>query len=221
MLRTANQRLAALVLAGGAVALVALLLLAFTLPQMQPDLAGTWFTINYLLVSELTDSAFYERQSFLEPYTHAAIVTMTAFILSHLLGLFLALRVLRKGWESVRRLRVFFTLNRLSATLTWVGAAIAVASMAWFLSTCTWYMSFCELSLTSGLPLAWMDMIWLVLSPLTDIFDPPPPYFDQTPSYKAYLTITALALSYASSLALAVRTLVMEQQLELRAAPEL
>ena len=206
MLKTANQRLAALVLAVGVVALVALLLLAYTFPQRQPNLADTWFTANFISVYALTDGAFYDIPPIFERYSATAIATMSALTLSYGLGLWLAMRVLREGWRNVRR-RAFFTPHRLSAALVWVGAAIAVAGMAWFLRTCTGYLSFCELSLTSGLPLAWMDMIWLVLSPLTDIFDPPPPYFDPTPSHKAYLTLTALALSYLLCLALAAGTL--------------
>ena len=207
MLRTANQRLATLVLVGGAVALVMLLLLAFTLPQIQPDLAMTWTTINYLFVAELTDDAFYEPQSFLEPYTNAAIVTMTAFILSHWLGLFLALRVLLRGWRKVRKLSVFFTLNQLSAALVLVGGVITSGGMVWFMSTCTWYLSFCELSLKTGLPLAWMDVHYIASSQLSDLVDPLPSYFDHAVIHRAYIMTTALAISYVFSLALAGGTL--------------
>ena len=201
MLKTANQRLAALVLVGGVVALVTLLLLAFTLPQKQPDLAMTWTTINYLFVAELTDDAFYD------PYTNAAIVTMTAFILSHWLGLFLALRILLKGWRKVRRPRVFFTLNRLNAALVLVSGAITTGGMVWFMSTCTWYLSFCKLSLKTGLPLAWMDVHYIASSQLSDLVDPLPSYFDHAVIHRAYITVTALALSYVFSLALAGGTL--------------
>ena len=207
MLRTANQRIAALVLVGGMVSLVALLLLAFTLPQMHPDLVMTWLTTNILFVSELTDGAFYEPDSFLEPYTNAAIVTMTAFILSHLLGLFLALRVLLKGWRKVRRQRVFFTLNWLNAALVLVGGAITTGGMVWFMSTCTWYLSFCKLSLKTGLLLAWMDVHYIASSQLSDLVDPLPSYFDQAVIHRAYIMTTALAISYVFSLVLAVRTL--------------
>lgn len=206
MLKTANQRIAALVLAGGAISLVALLLLAYTLPQRHPNLVETWFTANFISVFALTQGAFYDIPTILERYSAASMATMTAFILSYGLGLWLAVRVLREGWRSVRR-RAFFTRNRLSAALVWVGGVIAVAGMAWFWSACAQYMSFCELSLPASLPLAWMELQYLFLSPLTDIFDPPPPYYDQTLSHKAYLTITALAISYLFGLALAVATL--------------
>ena len=208
MLKTANQRLAMLVLAGGAVALVALLLLAFTLPQRQPDLANAWFTANFIFIYALTAGAFYEIGSYLGPYTHTAIVTMSALIVSYGLGLFLALRVLLRGGRSMRWLRAFFTRNRLSAALAWVGAVSALGGMAWFMSNCAWYLNFCELSLISGLPMAWMDIQYMILSPITDLFDPLPSYFDHAAiSRGAYLTTAALALSYVLCLALAVGTL--------------
>ena len=207
MLKTANQRIAALVLVGGMVSLVALLLLAFTLPQMHPDLVMTWLTTNILFVSELTDGAFYEPDSFLEPYTNAAIVTMTAFILSHLLGLFLALRVLLKGWREVRGIRVFLTLNRLSAALVLVSGAIAVGCLAWYMSTCTWYMSFCKLRLKTGLPLAWLNIHYIASSQFSEAIDSPLSFFDQTIIRAANVVMAALAFSYALCVALAVRTL--------------
>ena len=197
MLRTANQRIAALVLLGGAVAFASLLLLAFTIPLMHFDLVMVWDLANSLVLSKLINGDFYEIDPFLEQYTYTAIVTIAALILSYLLGLLLALRTLFKNWREVRRLRIIFTLNRLVAhVLILLGGVITIGCLLWYMDLCN-----------AGLVFAWNNFNFIFTSQISEAIDYPLRYFDQTIIRAANVVMAALAFSYVLSLALAVATL--------------
>ena len=196
MLRTANQRIAALVLVGGVVAFASLLLLAFTIPLMHFDLVMVWDLANSLVLSKLINGDFYEIDPFLEQYTYTAIVTIAALILSYLLGLLLALRTLLKDWREVRRLRIIFTLNRLVAVLILLGGVITIGCLLWYMDLCN-----------AGLVFAWNNFNFIFTSQISEAIDYPLRYFDQTIIRAANVVMAALAFSYVLSLALAVWTL--------------
>ena len=196
MWKTINQKIAALVLVGGVIALVTFLLLAFTIPLAHFDLALTWYIANDLAVYQLINEDYRTGMSFFERYSYTAIAALAAFILSYSLGLLLALQGLFKTWRDQRKLRALFTPNRLIAVLV-------LLTGAFYCGLFIRYMDFYNLKMD----LAWLNIQIILTTQLSVSFVEARNRFADLQIRAANVTMAALALSYVLSLALAVGTL--------------
>ena len=196
MLKTTNQRLAALVLAGAAISLVALLLLFFTMPFLDADLLWVWSFANTLVSQLLLAQGRQEFDPFIARFTAGAIALVVASWLTYGLGLLLALRVLGQGWRERQRRQPRLTLRRFTAALTLLCAALSGGALLW-------YMDFYNLDAIR----AWADIRFIVNSQhyLSSVVN-----LDQFADFQirvANTTLTLWAFSYLLCLALAVATL--------------
>ena len=199
MLRTANQRIAALVLVGGVIALVLFLALALTIPFEHTDWALAWYAANFLSVSKFSSDDFFEIDPdlFVELYTYFAVGMTVALILSYGTGLLLASRTLLTRWRAGQNteVRQEFRLKFPLDLLILLGCAIAGGSLIWFIDR-----------FIMNLDLAWIYINAIVCSQLTSACAMDP-YAIDSQFRAANVMMAALAFSYALSLALAVWTL--------------
>ena len=153
MLKTTNQRLAALILAGGAVGL--LYLLWFLLSE-HFKFIWAWFDANLHFLSTLTDHDFIEPYPD-NPITLFSVVAMSFFTLSYFSGWLLSMRLLLKDWREMRALHITFNVRRFSAMLILIGAVFTTGSLIW-------YMDYCH----TGLAVTWFDTNLIVASQLSE-----------------------------------------------------
>ena len=206
MLRTANQRIAALVLVGGVVALVYLLWLS---QAKHLDLIGAWLSSTLYFLSGISEQEFTRPSPALADIRLATAV-MAMLALSYFSGWLLAIRILFMGQNNVRMLlknrregrglRGFIAFHRISAVLIILGGAVAGGALVW-------YMDFCNLNIEW----AWMTINGIVYDHLSVRVEPSSIH-SVLQVRAAHLTMAALAFSYALSLALAVGTMLKEQR---------
>lgn len=196
MLKTANQRIAALVLVGGVVALFSFLLLAATLPLAHFDLALTWYIANDLAISQLFPDENLTTSPF-ERYNLTALVMEVALFLSYGLGLSLALRVTMIGWWRNRSLRSHFQPQRFVGVLVLCSGAIFGGFFLEHLDTYA-------LSVEHG----WESLQFILTLQLSSAFAEARGPFTDDQILTATVILIALALSYVLSIVLAAQTLL-------------
>ena len=195
LLKTANQSLAALILAGGVVALAALLLFTNILAPF--DLVLGWDLAHGLAIYALITEEYLTIDASVEHHANTAIVIVVASLLSYGTGLLLALRLLLARWrETLGAANILFIPNRLLAALILLSGAFAGG-------TFLWYMDYTS----SNVILTWLNIRFIVAGQLSEYVHVEPNAYPDIQVRAANLTLAALALSYVLSQCLAVSQL--------------